>query len=143
MLNGFRDFLFRGNVIDLAVAVVIGAAFGAVVTAFVKDLITPLIAAIAGKPDFAALGFTLNGSRFPVGDFLNALVSFVLIAVAIYFAVIVPLQRIGTLRAAPVDAEPAVKACPYCLETVPAAATRCRACTSNLEVPSAGASNGP
>jgi large conductance mechanosensitive channel len=143
MLNGFRDFLFRGNVIDLAVAVVIGAAFGAVVTAFVKDLITPLIAAIAGKPDFATLGFTLNGSRFPVGDFLNALVSFVLIAAAIYFAVIVPLQRIGTLRAAPAAAEPAVKACPYCLETVPAAATRCRACTSALEVPSPTASNGP
>jgi large conductance mechanosensitive channel len=143
MLNGFRDFLFRGNVIDLAVAVVIGAAFGAVVTAFVKDLITPLIAALAGKPDFAALGFTLNGSRFPVGDFLNALVSFVLIAVAIYFAVIVPLQRIGTLRAQAAAAEPAVKACPFCLETVPAAATRCRACTSTLEVPSPATSNGP
>jgi large conductance mechanosensitive channel len=134
MLNGFRTFIFRGNVVDLAVAVVIGAAFGAVVTAFVKDLITPLGAALVGRPNFAALGFTINGSHFAVGDFLNALASFVLISAAIYFAVIVPLEKIAGLRKDAAAAEPAVKACPFCLETVPAAATRCRACTSTLEV---------
>jgi len=133
-MSGFRAFLFRGNVVDLAVAVVIGAAFGAVVTAFVKDLIAPLVAALAGKPDFGAVGFTVNGSRFAVGDFLDALISFVLIAAAIYFVVIVPLEKAGRLHAPEAPAEPPVKVCPFCLETVPAAATRCRACTSMLEV---------
>jgi large conductance mechanosensitive channel len=131
MLSGFRAFLLRGNVVDLAVAVVIGGAFGVVVTAFVKDLITPIIGALFGKPDFASLGFTINNSLFPVGDFLNALVSFVLVALAVYFVVVVPMERIAALRKKP-DAEPATKACPYCLETVPEAATRCRACTSQL-----------
>ncbi len=131
MLSGFRAFLFRGNVVDLAVAVVIGGAFGAVVTAFVKDLITPIIAALVGKPDFSGLVFTVNGSRFLIGDFVNALVSFVLVAAAIYFFVVVPLQRAIAMRtkAEPV---PEVKPCPYCLEVVPAAATRCKACTSQL-----------
>jgi large conductance mechanosensitive channel len=131
MLSGFRAFLFRGNVVDLAVAVVIGGAFGAVVAAFVKDLITPLIAAIFGKPDFSAIAFTINGSRFLIGDFLNAVVSFVLVAAAVYFFVVVPMQRITTLRATG-EAVPEVKPCPYCLEVVPAAATRCKACTSQL-----------
>src|SRR5581483_3614655 len=85
MLKGFRQFILRGNVIDLAVAVVIGGAFGAVVTALVKDLITPLIAAIGGKPDFSALQFQVNGSKFLIGDFVNAVVSFLMIAAAIYF----------------------------------------------------------
>ena len=85
MLKGFRQFVLRGNVIDLAVAVVIGGAFGAVVTALVKDLLTPLIAALVGKPDFSAIVFTVNGSQFPIGDFINAVVSFVLITAAIYF----------------------------------------------------------
>jgi large conductance mechanosensitive channel len=133
-MSGFRAFLFRGNVIDLAVAVVIGAAFGAVVTAFVKDLITPLLAVLVGKPDFATLGFTINGSHFPVGDFLDALVSFILIGAAIYFVVIAPLEKIGRLHAPEAPAGPPLQACPFCLETVPAAATRCRACTSTLEV---------
>jgi large conductance mechanosensitive channel len=131
MLSGFRAFLFRGNVVDLAVAVVIGGAFGAVVTAFVKDLITPIIAALVGKPDFAGLAFTVNGSRFLIGDFLNALISFVLVAAAIYFFVVVPMQRLTELRTRS-DAVPEVKPCPYCLEIVPAAATRCKACTSQL-----------
>jgi large conductance mechanosensitive channel len=130
MLSGFRAFLFRGNVVDLAVAVVIGGAFGAVVTAFVKDLITPIIAAIVGKPDFSALVFTINGSRFLIGDFLNAVVSFVLVAAAIYFFVVVPMQRLMELQ--PKEPVPEVKPCPYCLEIVPAAATRCKACTSQL-----------
>jgi large conductance mechanosensitive channel len=133
MFSGFRAFLFRGNVIDLAVAVVIGGAFGAVVTALVKDLITPFLGAIVGKPRFATLGFTINSSHFAVGDFLNSIVSFVLVAAAIYFGIIVPLQKLGALKKATTDQEPAVKECPYCCETVPAAATRCRACTSMLD----------
>jgi len=92
MLKGFRQFMLRGNVIDLAVAVVIGAAFGAVVTALVKDLLTPLIAAIVGKPDFSAIAFEINGSKFLIGDFVNALVSFLLIGAAVYFFVIVPVN---------------------------------------------------
>src|SRR5712692_8716940 len=98
MLKGFKEFLLRGNVVDLAVAVVIGGAFGAVVSAFVKDLITPIIAALVGKPDFSGLAFTINGSRFLIGDFLNALVSFVLVATSIYFFVVVPMQRVMERR---------------------------------------------
>src|SRR5579885_1037442 len=94
MLKGFREFVFRGNVLDLAVAVVMGAAFGAVVTALVKDLLTPLIAAIVGTPDFSAIVFTINGSKFLIGDFINAVVSFLLIAAAIYFFVIVPVNAL-------------------------------------------------
>ena len=98
MLSGFRQFLLRGNVIDLAVAVVIGGAFGAVVAALVKDLLTPLIAAIVGTPDFSALTFTINGSRFLIGDFVNAVLSFVLVAAAVYFAVVVPMNAIAERR---------------------------------------------
>ena len=94
MLRQFRDFLLRGNVVDLAVAVVIGAAFGAVVTAFVADIVTPLIAAIGGKPDFSALSFTINGSRFRYGSFFNAVLSFVIIAAAIFFLVVKPVNAI-------------------------------------------------
>lgn len=94
MLKGFRDFLFRGNVVDLAVAVVIGAAFGAIVTALVKDIVTPIIAAIGGQPDFSGLYFTINHSKFLIGDFLNAVVAFVMIAGVIYFVVIVPMNKI-------------------------------------------------
>src|SRR5215469_3593942 len=101
MLKGFRQFLLRGNVVDLAVAVVIGAAFGAVVTALVKDLITPLIAALVGKPDFSSLTFTVNNSKFPYGDFINAVVSFVLIAAAIYFVIVVPMNAIQARMAKP------------------------------------------
>src|SRR5579883_2770727 len=92
MLKGFRQFMMRGSVIDLAVAVVIGAAFGAVVTALVKDLITPLIAALVGKPDFSAIVFEVNGSKFMIGDFVNALISFLLISAAIYFFVVLPVN---------------------------------------------------
>ncbi len=92
MLKDFRDFVMRGNVLDLAVAVVIGAAFGAVVSALVKDLLTPLIAALVGKPDFSAIAFEINGSKFLIGDFINALISFVLIGAAVYFFVVVPVN---------------------------------------------------
>ena len=98
MLRQFRDFLTRGNVVDLAVAVVVGAAFGAVVTALVKDLITPLIAAVGGKPDFGNLAFTINGSRFAYGDFINAIVSFVLIAAAVFFLVVKPVSALMERR---------------------------------------------
>src|SRR6476620_5340537 len=94
MLKGFKVFLLRGNVIDLAVAVVIGAAFGAVVGSLVKDLLTPLIAAIAGKPDFSALGLTIHGSRLLVGNFMNALISFVMVAAAVYFFVVAPVNAV-------------------------------------------------
>ncbi|BDE08046.1 large-conductance mechanosensitive channel [Vulcanimicrobium alpinum] len=137
MLSGFRAFLLRGNVVDLAVAVVIGAAFGAVVTAFVKDLITPLIAALFGKPDFSAIGFTINNARFLVGDFINALIAFVLVAAAVYYAVVLPMQHVDAWRKRGEPLPPATKECPYCLETVPVAASKCRACTSALGVASA------
>ena len=133
MLQGFKQFLLRGNVIDLAVAVVIGGAFGAVVTAFVKDLLTPLIAAIVQVPDFSAITFTINGSQFLIGDFVNALVSFLLIAVAVYFFVIAPITALvarANRGAAPPD--PTIKQCPECLSDVPIAAKRCRFCTSAL-----------
>lgn len=133
MFSGFRQFLLRGNVIDLAVAVVIGGAFGTVVAALVKDLLTPLIAAIFGAPDFSALTFTVNGSRFLIGDFVNALISFVLVAAAVYYVVVIPVNAITERRnrgLAPPD--PTTKKCPECLSEVPIAARRCAFCTSTL-----------
>lgn len=133
MLKGFRQFLLRGNVLDLAVAVVIGGAFGAVVTALVKDLITPLIAAVVGKPDFSAIAFTINGSRFAVGDFINALVSFALIGAAVYFVVVVPMNAfMARMRRGEAPPDPTAKKCAECLSEVPIAARRCAFCTSAL-----------
>ena len=133
MLKGFRQFVFRGNVLDLAVAVVVGGAFGAVVTALVKDLVTPLIAALFGKPDFSAIAFTINQSTFLVGEFVNAVVSFLLIASAIYFLIIVPVnamtERLSRGQAPP---NPTRKSCPECLSEVPIAARRCAFCTQPL-----------
>jgi large conductance mechanosensitive channel len=128
MLKGFRDFLFRGNVVDLAVAVVMGAAFGGLVNAFVKDLLTPLIAALGGQPDFSALRFTVNRSQFLYGDFLNALISFVLVGAAVYFFVVLPLNAITTRSRAEAPAPPPRKACPECLSEIPAQARRCAHC---------------
>ena len=131
MIKGFREFILRGNVIDLAVAVVIGAAFGAVITAFVADIITPLIAAIFGQPDFSGLTFTINGSKFLYGAFINAVVSFLLIALAVYFVVVVPMNKMAERRArgqAPED--PTTKQCPECLSEIPAGAHKCAFCTS-------------
>lgn len=131
MLKGFRQFLMRGNVVDLAVAVVIGAAFGAVVAALVKDLITPIIAAIAGKPDFSAIVFEVNGSKFLIGDFINAVFAFVMVAAAIYFFVVVPMNAIAARQKrgeAPPD--PTTKQCPECMSVIPIAARRCAFCTS-------------
>ena len=130
MLKGFREFVLRGNVIDLAVAVVIGGAFGAVVTALVKDLITPLIAAIVGKPDFSAWTIPIGTSSLLVGDFLNALISFLTIAAAVYFFIVAPLAAVMARRAGAVA--PTTKKCPECLSEVPFAARRCAFCTSTL-----------
>jgi large conductance mechanosensitive channel len=131
MLNGFKQFLLRGNVVDLAVAVIIGAAFGAVVTALVKDLITPIIAAIGGKPDFSNIYFSVNGSKFLIGDFINAIVSFLIISAAIYFLVVLPVNTItARVRAGKPAPDPTTKSCPECLSTIPIAAKRCAFCTS-------------
>jgi large conductance mechanosensitive channel len=130
-LKGFKQFLMRGNVVDLAVAVVIGAAFGAVVTALVKDLITPLVAALVGQPDFAAIVFTVNKSKFMIGDFINAAISFLLVAAAIYFFVILPMNTVmERLRRGEAPPDPTTKNCPECLSSIPIAAKRCAFCTS-------------
>jgi large conductance mechanosensitive channel len=130
VIAGFRNFISRGNVVDLAVAVVIGAAFGAVVSSLVTDLITPLIGAIFGEPDFSGLTFTINGSEFTYGNFLNALISFLTIAAAIYFLVVAPMEKWQELRHGPKAAEK--RPCPECLSEVPVPAKRCAFCTSEL-----------
>ena len=132
-MKGFRAFILRGNVLDLAVAVVMGAAFGAVVTALVKDLLTPLIAAIVGKPDFSQIRFTIHGSEFAIGDFINAIISFLLIGAAIYFFVILPVNTLmARLKRGEVPPDPTTKNCPECLSSVPIAARRCAFCTSPI-----------
>lgn len=131
LLNEFKQFLLRGNVVDLAVAVVIGAAFGAVVTAMVKDLITPLIAAIFGKQDFSNLTFTLNESVFRYGDFINALIAFIMIAAVVFFVIIKPINAlIARQRKQPTPIDPTTRKCPECLSEIPIAAKRCAHCTS-------------
>ena len=133
MMSGFRQFILRGNVIDLAVAVVIGGAFGAVVAALVKDLLTPLIGALVGTPDFSALVVTVNGSPLLIGDFLNAVISFLLVAAAVYYAIVVPVNAIQARRnRGEAPADPTTKKCPECLSEVPLAARRCAFCTSPL-----------
>ncbi|HTA46825.1 MAG TPA: large conductance mechanosensitive channel protein MscL [Bryobacteraceae bacterium] len=132
MAGGFRQFLLRGNVVDLAVGVVIGAAFGGVVTAFTKDLLTPLIAAIAGKPDFSALQFTVHNSKFLPGDFVNAIVSFLIIATAVYYLVVLPMNKLVALAHREPPAEPTKKKCPECFSEIPIEAKRCAFCTSQL-----------
>lgn len=134
MINDFKKFILRGNTVELAVAVVVGAAFGAVVTAMVKDLITPLLGAIGGQPDFSALTFTLNDSKFLYGDFLNALISFLLIATVIFFLVIQPLNKLNSIsNRSKKPADPTEKKCPECLSAIPVAATRCAFCTSKVK----------
>ena len=133
MLKGFKQFVLRGNVLDLAVAVVIGGAFGKIVAALVKDLLTPLIAVVGGKPDFSAIHFSVRGATFAIGDFVNEVVAFLLVAVAIYFFVVAPVNAVNERRKrgqAPPD--PTTKTCPECLTEVPIAARRCAACTSPL-----------
>ena len=132
MLREFKQFLLRGNVIDLAVAVVIGAAFGAVVTALVEDLVTPLIAAIGGQPDFSGLDFTINKSRFLYGAFLNSLISFVVIAAVIFFFVIKPVNVLIERARREPPADPTTMKCPECLSEIPIGARRCAFCTAQI-----------
>jgi large conductance mechanosensitive channel len=127
MIKGFRDFILRGNVLDLAVAVVIGAAFSSIVNSLVKDLITPLIAAIVKKPDFSYLVLHVNGANITYGNFLNALISFLLIAASVYFLVVMPLNTMLS-KMHVLAPPPAMKPCPQCLSDIPAAATRCSHC---------------
>lgn len=134
-MKGFKQFIMRGNVLDLAVAVVIGAAFGAVVTALVKDLLTPLIAAIVGKPDFSNIEFTVHNSKFAIGDFINAVISFLLIAAAVYYFVVLPVNAlVARLRKGEKSPDPTTKKCPECLSEIPIAARRCAFCTSVIEL---------
>ncbi len=129
MLKGFRDFILRGNVVDLAIAVVIGTAFTAIVNAMVTDIINPLIAAIVHKPDFSALLLNVNGGIIKYGDFLNALMSFVIIAAVVYFLVVLPVNSLMARFRPKVVAAPTTKPCPQCLSDIPVAATRCSHCT--------------
>lgn len=129
MLNDFKQFLLRGNVVDLAVGVVIGAAFGAVVTALVSDILTPLIAAIAKVPDFSGLAFTINGSKFMIGHFINSLISFGLVAGAIFFFVVKPMNVLIARSKKEAPAEATTKNCSECLCDIPIKAKRCGHCT--------------
>ena len=132
-MNGFKQFILRGNVLDLAVAVIMGAAFGAVVTALVKDLLTPLIAAIAGAPDFSNIAVDVRGSKLLIGDFLNAVISFVMVAVAIYFFIVLPVNSLtARLNRGEAPPDPTTKKCPECLSEVAIGARRCAFCTSAL-----------
>jgi len=131
MLKEFRKFILRGNVVDLAVAVVIGAAFGAVVTSLVSSMVTPLIAAIGGQPDFSSLSFTINNSKFMYGNFINAIVSFLIIATVVFFFIVQPLNKLMSHMSPEDDVDaPAERECPECLSAIPAKATRCKFCTA-------------
>ncbi len=128
----FKEFLLRGNVVDLAVAVVIGGAFGAVVTSFVETMVTPLIAAIGGQPDFSEISFSINGSEFGLGLFLNAIISFIVIAAVIFFFVVKPMNMLLARAKTEAPVDPTERKCPACLSNVPIAASRCAFCTSDL-----------
>lgn len=130
MFKGFKQFLLRGNVVDLAVGVVIGAAFGAVVNSFVKDLLTPFIAATVGKPNFSYLVLEVNGAKVTYGDFLNALISFLLVAAAVYFFVVLPVNALMSRAKKEPPPDPTSKKCPECLSEIPIDARRCAHCCS-------------
>jgi large conductance mechanosensitive channel len=129
-VGGFRKFLFRGNLIDLAVAVVIGVAFNAVVQALIADIITPIIAAIVGKPNFSSLTFTIHHSHFLYGSFINAVLSFVIIALAVYYIVVLPTTRITAIATR--NKAATERDCPECLQSIPVSATRCMFCTAQV-----------
>jgi large conductance mechanosensitive channel len=132
-VKGFREFLTRGNLLELAVAVIIGTAFTAVVTAIVKDLITPLIAAIWRQPNFSTLTFTVHGSKFLYGDFINALLTFVIIAAVVYFLIVLPMAKL--IMRMERNREATERDCPECLSSIPLAATRCKYCTVEVAPP--------
>lgn len=129
-MKGFKQFILRGNVVDLAVGVVIGASFGGVVTALVENVLTPLIGAIVKAPDFSNLMFTINGSKFMYGNFLNALISFIIVAAAVYFFVVIPINTLIAKAKKEPPADPTSKKCPECLSEIPIAAKKCAHCTS-------------
>jgi large conductance mechanosensitive channel len=128
-VRGFTQFLLRGNVVDLAVAVVVGVAFNSVVQAFVKDLVTPLIAAVGGQPNFSALAFELNHSKFMVGDFINAIVSFVIVSAVVYFLVVLPINALIAISREAPPPDPTTKRCLECASEIPIQARRCAFCT--------------
>ncbi len=130
MLKDFREFILRGNLVELAVAVVIGTAFGAVVAALVKDIVTPIIGAFGGQPDFAGLTFTINGSKFLYGDFINALLAFLIIAAVVFFFVIKPVNALMARYKPETPVDVVTRTCPECLSDIPVAATRCAFCTT-------------
>lgn len=130
MFKGFKDFVLKGNVVDMAVGVVIGVAFGGVVTALVKDLVTPIFGMFGGTPDFSGIFFTVNNSKFMIGDFINSLISFLLIAIVIYFAVVVPMNKVIEKMKSGKSVNPTEKACPECLSLIPIKAKRCKFCTA-------------
>ncbi len=138
-MKGFKQFLLRGNVVDMAVGVVMGASFGAVVAALVKDLLTPFIAAIVGKPDFSGLMFEINNSKFLYGDFINAILSFALIAAAIYFFVVLPVNALVARSRREPPPDPTTRKCPECLSEIPIAARRCAHCASVVGAAAPGA----
>jgi large conductance mechanosensitive channel len=132
MLKGFRDFILRGDVVHLAVAVVVGGAFNAVVQAIAKDLITPIIAAVGGQRDFSGFSFTINNSKFMVGNVINAIISFLIVASVVYFAVITPMNRIMTKIKKGEKGDSTERACPQCLSMIAIKAKRCKFCTARL-----------
>ncbi len=133
-MSGFRAFLLRGNVVDLAVAVVIGAAFGAVVQALVKDIITPIVGVFGGLPDFSAWFFTINGSKFLIGEFINAVLAFVVLAAIIYFLIVMPMEKLmARYKGTPPPEPVTTRECPYCLSKIPIAATKCAFCTADVQ----------
>lgn len=134
MLKEFRQFILRGNLVDLAVAVVIGAAFTAVVNAMVKDLVTPVIAAIGGNPDFSNLAFTINDSRFAYGDFINALLTFLIVAAVVFFFVVKPVNALLDRFKPEPKLDQETRECPQCLSDIPVGARRCAFCTSEVAV---------
>ncbi|RFU43070.1 large conductance mechanosensitive channel protein MscL [Actinomadura logoneensis] len=130
-MEGFKKFLFRGNVVELAVAVVIGAAFGALVNAFVDSFIGPLLALLGGQPNFNSLHFEINGTVFPYGKFLTAAISFLIIATVVYFFIVLPMAKL--LQHLTRKEEASERPCPYCLGDIPIRATRCMFCTSEIQ----------
>jgi len=130
MLSGFKQFILRGNVVDMAVGIVIGGAFGTIVTALVKDIVNPIIALLVGKPDFTGISFTIGTTVFPIGDFITAVVSFVLLAGAVYFFVVTPVNAlVARMHKDPAPADPTTKKCPECLSEIPIDARRCAHCS--------------
>lgn len=133
MLQGFKKFIFKGNVVDMAIGVVVGVAFGEVVTSMVKDLITPLISVVGGKPDFSSYYFTINDTKFMYGEFINSLIAFLTISGVIYFAVVAPMNKIMKSIEGGKSQDPSDKSCPECLSIIPVKAKRCKFCTAQVK----------